>query len=105
MALDSTLETFTFAGSDDVDGFASSEKARIKGLSQFQPFRRDAGLQTNLAQDLERSNFGSRTALAVLLYSQKFRRLPVRLFIGLLLRGFLAMFLLIFLQALALSFQ
>src|SRR5215472_4034081 len=69
VTFDSTLEAFTFTGADDIYRFAFLEKACIKGFSQFQIFRGDPCLDTYFSQDLKRTQFGTRPALAVLLNS------------------------------------
>src|SRR5713226_8619642 len=109
---DTALEAFTFGGSNNIDRLTYGEKTGVKLRAEFYSLQAHALAQVHLAQYLERSQFGSRTALAVLRYPEQLLDLFIfgrsgssllsACFAGRLLATLL---LLVYLQALALTFQ
>src|SRR5262249_48475938 len=75
--LDSTLETLTFGGPNDVNRFALPEQVNFEGCAQFQPLCAGTTLQSNFPHYLERTNLGARTTLAILLNFQQFANLLI----------------------------
>src|SRR5579883_944095 len=105
VTFDAALEAFSLAGAYDVNGFADLEESCVKGFPQFQFLQRGALLQSHFTQDPERAELWTGPALAVLLNFQQPGDTFLWLLLFLFLGRFLATFLLIFLQALALRFQ
>src|SRR5581483_1611807 len=77
VSFDTALETFTFGSPNDVNRLTNGEKAGIKLRAQFYALQARAVTQVYLAQHLERSQFGSRTALAVLRHPEQLLNLLV----------------------------
>src|ERR1700730_15136928 len=112
VSFDTTLEAFTFGSPNDIDRLAGGEKAGVKLRAEFYALQARAFAQVYFAQHLERSQYGSRTALAVLRYPEQLLNLLVfgcgwSRFVSGRFPGslFAALLLLVRLQAFALALQ
>src|ERR1700681_499445 len=77
MSFDTTLETFTLGSPNNIDRLTGGKETGIKLRAEFYSLQVAAFAQVYLAQHLERSQFGSRTALAVLRHLEQLLNLLI----------------------------